>query len=253
MLVGKNINCYYGTTQVLQDASFSLEKGETLCIIGANGSGKTTLLHAIMGLHPSKGEIQILQQPLSTVKWKTRAKYMALLSQHSTIEFPYTIWDTVSLGRYCHKKNCFSPFTPEERDFIDHCIEEVGLWNQRNDTISSLSGGQLQRVYLARTFAQNPNLILLDEPTNHLDLKVQLELLQRLKTWVKEEERGVVGVFHDLNFVRQFADKVLLLHEGKTVAYGNVSQVMTPEHLQLAYDLNVYGYMKESYEKWVEV
>lgn len=250
MLQANNISCAYGKEIVLEQASFTVEKGETLCIIGANGSGKTTLLHALMGLHKTSGQIQICEKSIGALSSKDRAKEMALLSQHSSIEFPYTIWDTVALGRYCHKKNCFAPLSGEEKNLIDQCIQDVGLWNERESMISSLSGGQLQRVYLARTFAQNPRIILLDEPTNHLDLKVQLDLFHRLKTWVGEENRCVIGVFHDLNFVRQFADKVLLLHKGHTLAYGSVEDVMTREHLQTAFHIDVWDYMETSYGKW---
>lgn len=246
-----DVCCSYGTTEVLHHASFSLEPGETLCIIGANGSGKTTLLHSLMGLEKSTGSIQVLGQDLHAMPWKHRAQKMALLSQHSSIEFPYTIWDTVALGRYCHKKNCFSPLNPDEKNLIDQNIKAVGLWEQKDTLLSSLSGGQLQRVFLARTFTQNPSIILLDEPTNHLDLKVQLELMSQLKTWVKEQQRGVIAVFHDLNFVRQCADKILLLHQGHTVAYGSVGETMTQENLMTAYGLDVHQYMKTSYESWL--
>lgn len=251
MLTANALTSSYGNREVLHQISFRLEVGETLCIIGANGSGKSTLLHNLMGLQKSTGIIHINQQELKSLSWKERAKKMALLSQHSSVEFPYTVFDTVALGRYCHKKNCFSQLNEEEIQLIRQCLENVGLWEERDQLISRLSGGQLQRVYLARTFAQNPQIILLDEPTNHLDLKVQLDLLQRLKKWVKDEHRGIIGVFHDLNFVKQFADKVLLLHNGNSIAYGSITEVMTQENLERAYQLDVCSYMEESYKNWV--
>lgn len=251
MISCEHISCRYGKKEVLVDVSFALEQGEFLCIIGANGSGKTTLLHALMGLEKSSGQISVGGKSFSLLSHKERARHLALLAQHSHIEFPYTVYDTVALGRYCHKKNPFSPITQEEEALIARCIQEVGLWEEKDRLISSLSGGQLQRVYLARTFAQNPSVILLDEPTNHLDLKVQLELFHRLKEWVSLEKRGVIGVFHDLNVVRQFAQKVLLLHEGKVLAFGSVEEVMCEELLSLAFGLNVKEYMVNSFEKWV--
>lgn len=250
MIKIENISCSYGKQEVLRQISFHLALGERLCIIGANGSGKSTLLHAIMGLAESKGNISVQGKPLEALSWKERAKKMALLSQHSTIEFPYTVWETVALGRYCHRKNAFSSISSPEKEIIGQCIQDLGLWELRNQLISQLSGGQLQRVYLARTFAQNPQVILLDEPTNHLDLKVQLALLQQLSQWVSQGNHALIGVFHDLNLVRGFADKVLLLHQGNQLAFGTVDQVMTQENLISAYGMNVTEFMENSYQKW---
>lgn len=250
MLQVKGLSAKYGQQEVLQNISFSLEQGEILCIIGANGSGKSTLLHSLMGLMKSTGDIELHGQALGKLPWKQRAKELALLSQHSQVEFPYTVWDTVSFARYAHGKHPFSGLSPEEKEMISLQLQSLGLWSQRDKLISQLSGGQLQRVYLARTFVQNPNLILLDEPTNHLDLKVQLDLLSQLETWVKEQQRGVIGVFHDLNLVRQFAHKLLLLYEGKCLAFGTVEEVLP--QLEKAYAMDVLGYMRNSYGRWLE-
>lgn len=246
----EHLSCFYGGTQALRDVTFSLEQGEFLAVIGPNGCGKTTLLHGMMGLIPQKGSVTLSGKNLSVLSAKQRAHEVALLSQHSSMEFPYSVFDTVLLGRYCHKKHCFSPTQPEDFQFVEECIQNVGLLSEKDRLISSLSGGQLQRVYLARTFAQKPNLILLDEPTNHLDLKVQLELFHQLKQWVSEEKRGVIGVFHDLNVVHQFADKVLLLHQGQLLAYGSPEEVLHSPHLETAYELDVKGYMSQSYRRW---
>ncbi len=252
MLEGRNIHCSYGETEVLREISFSLQEGELLCIIGANGSGKSTLLHALTGLVPAQGEISLLGKPLASVKGKKRAQAMALLSQHSHVEFPYTVWDTVAMGRYCHHSWGLSPLSTQEQALVSQCIAKVGLEGEKDNLLSQLSGGQLQRVYLARTFAQNPRIILLDEPTNHLDLKVQLDLLQHLKQWLQEAGHGMIGVFHDLNLVRHYADKVLLLERGHCVAFGSREEVMTKANLIQAFHLDVCAFMEDSYKKWKE-
>lgn len=250
MLMVKELSCGYGKKKVLSEISCSLEAGEILCIIGANGSGKSTFLHALMGLLPSEGQILLEGQALTGFSHKERAKKLALLSQYSQVDFPYTIWDTVLFGRYAHRKHCFQGNSPQELDFVQEILQSLGLWEQRDSLISQLSGGQLQRVYLARTFVQNPQMILLDEPTNHLDLKVQVDLFLQLKDWVAQEKRGVIGVFHDLNAVGHFAHKVLLLKEGRCLAYGKVEDVLSPQNLQEAYDMDVHGYLAESYGRW---
>lgn len=247
----ENLSCFYGNTQALKNLSFSLEEGELLAVIGPNGCGKTTLLHGMMGFLSQKGSVTLSGKNISTLSAKERAKEVALLSQHSTIEFPYTVFDTVLLGRYCHKKHFFSQTQPEELQFVEECLENVGLLPQRDQLISSLSGGQLQRVFLARTFAQKPNLILLDEPTNHLDLKVQLDLFHQLKQWVSQEKRGIIGVFHDLNVVHQFADKVLLLSQGDRLALGTPKEVLHSPLLEAAYGLDVISHMTDSYRRWM--
>lgn len=250
MLEIKHLSSGYEGNMVLQDISCQLQSGQKLCILGANGSGKSTLLKAIMGLNPCTGEVLFQGKSLLSMSAKQRAQEMALLSQHSQIEFPYSLWDTVAMGRYCHRKNCFASLQPEERELIDHCIESVGLWAERDNLLSNLSGGQMQRAYLARTFAQDPKIIMLDEPSNHLDFKVELALYDYLNQWVSQGERAIVSVFHDINVVRQFADQVLLLDHGKTLGYGQVSQVLTPENLEQAYEVDVWSYMERSYKAW---
>jgi iron complex transport system ATP-binding protein len=116
--------------------------------------------------------------------------------------------------------------------------------------IDELSGGQAQRVFLAKTIAQNPDLILLDEPTNHLDLKNQIELLRYLKSWVQETNKTLIGVFHDLNLVYHFGDTALLMTSGQLVAWGGIEQILNGETLQKVYGIDVRNFMLESLEKW---
>jgi len=120
----------------------------------------------------------------------------------------------------------------------------------KNKQISTLSGGQLQRVYLARTLAQEPSIILLDEPTNHLDLKSQAELIDFLKLWSKQEGNTVIGVLHDLNLTMKLADNVLLLNNGTTAAYGKSDEVVSSKMINEAYGMNVSEYMIDSLKYW---
>ena len=141
----------------------------------------------------------------------------------------------------------------EKRKRIDQCLKAVNMYDVKDKQISTLSGGQLQRTYLARTFAQDPNIILLDEPTNHLDLKHQLELLDNLKNWTKKKNHAVIGVFHDINLAMTIADKVLLLDEGRVAAYGSKEEVLTSKKLQLSYGVDVVSFMRKSLEQWESV
>ena len=170
--------------------------------------------------------------------------------QITQIYFPYTIYDTVSLGRYAYSKGALSKLSKEDDRIILESIEKVGLLDIKDKMITELSGGQIQRVFLARVFAQDPDIILLDEPTNHLDLKNQIDLLENLKEWISSNNKIVVGVLHDLNLVQYFADNVLMLKDGQIVAYGNPQTVLNDPILDDLYGIDIKGFMTEILKKW---
>jgi iron complex transport system ATP-binding protein len=137
-----------------------------------------------------------------------------------------------------------------DKDIIYDSMERLGLWGIRNTKINQLSGGQLQRVFLAKIFAQDPKIILLDEPTNHLDLKYQIEILQYINEWVKQNERAVVAVLHDLNLVQLYGNKVILLNDGKKHAYGTLKDVLINNALEEVYKIDIKKWMTEVLAKW---
>jgi len=134
--------------------------------------------------------------------------------------------------------------------YTAECLKAVGMYELRDRQITTLSGGQLQRVYLARTLAQEPSIILLDEPTNHLDLKNQAELIDYLKEWSKIDGHTVIGVLHDINLAMRLADNVLVLDNGKTAALGKADEVITSNLLNKVYDMDVVGFMTDSLKRW---
>ena len=140
----------------------------------------------------------------------------------------------------------------EDKDIILESIDNVGLIDKKDELISNLSGGQqLQRVFLARTFSQNPDVILLDEPTNHLDLKHQIELLDYINIWAKQNNKIVVGVLHDLNLVNYFSDDVCLLYNGEVIDYGKSKDVFSKENLENIYNMDVKNFMIECLKRWI--
>ena len=178
------------------------------------------------------------------------AKKVGLMSQISQLYFPYTVYDTVALGRYAYTKGPFSRLSKEDKEIIIDSMKKVGIYELKDKIITELSGGQLQRVFLARVFAQNPDIILLDEPTNHLDFKHQIELLENLDDWVKKNNKIVVGVLHDLNLVQHFADKVLILKQGEIVDYGLPEVVLNGCKLNEVYEIDIKNFMKNILKKW---
>ena len=251
MLTLKNVFAGYGGGDVVRNVSLHVKRNENLSIIGPNGCGKTTLLKTIVKLLPFRGKIELDGKSLRQMKHKDIARKIAMLSQISGIYFSYTVFDTVLMGRYLHAKDRFLGLPSEEdREFVTQCLKAVNLLSEQDREITKLSGGQLQRVFLARTLAQDPDIILLDEPTNHLDLKYQYELLEYLKDWSSRGNRAIVGVFHDLNLAMRLGGNILVMKDGETQAYGKTNAVITCDLLESVYDMDVAGYMVESLKMW---
>lgn len=250
MLKIKNLSCGYGTEPVLKDISFTVENGHKLCVLGPNGCGKTTLLRAIAGLLPSTGSVTIDERELKTMPRKQAAQKIAFMSQLSPVHFSYTVWQTVMMGRYARqKRGIFGQETAEDIAAVQASLEKTGMLSAKERQISELSGGQLQRVFLARTFAQEPEIILMDEPTNHLDLKYQLELVKVLSNWAAQPSHCVVGAFHDINLALSFADDLLVLQDGRIAAHCLTAR-FDLNTLSGVYGTDVRAYMRSSLKRW---
>lgn len=230
--------------------NFSAETGEFLCIAGPNGCGKSTLLKSLINIQPYRGTIYIDGKEASSFKRKPLAAKAALLGQVNDIYFPYTVRSAVSLGRYAYTTIWQNSLSKNDNDIVSDILERLELTNISERLISELSGGQLQRVFLARALVQTPDILLLDEPTNHLDLKHQLELLDFLKIWVKDHNRTVIAVLHDLNLIQCYADKAIIMRAGKIAAYGTPSAVMDGSLLHDVYGTDVRGFMLDSLARW---
>lgn len=253
MLKVEHLTCGYDGAPVVKDLSFEVPVGGRLCILGPNGCGKTTLLRALAGLLPHEGKVTAEGRDLAAMDRRQLARTVALLSQISSVYFSYTVYETVLMGRYAHQAGgAFSGPGPEDRAIALECMERTGVADLRDRQVTELSGGQLQRVFLARTFAQQPRVILLDEPTNHLDLKYQVELVQELKAWAAGEGRCVVGVLHDVNLALDLADLFLLMEEGRARYFGPAAE-FDPAALNRVYQMDVGGYMRRSLQRWEEL
>lgn len=251
MITLKNVSAGYNGIDVVSGISFSVKDGDNLCIVGPNGCGKTTLIKAISGLIKSKGTISIDGKYTSKMTRAEIGRNIAVMSQISSVYFSYTVYETVLLGRYIHMKgSAFKNPSSYDKEYAEKCLKAVGLSNYKDRQINTLSGGQLQRVYLARTLAQEPRVILLDEPTNHLDLKHQAELIDFLKEWSVENNHSVIGVLHDINLAMRLADNILVLKDGKTHAYGKSNDVLSSDLLNKVYDMDVVGFMIDSLKRW---
>lgn len=254
MIELKNVSAGYGGVDVVKNINFRVEKGKNLCILGPNGCGKTTLLKAMAGIIPAKGEILIDELNINQMKRYEIAAKVAVMTQISNVYFSYSIFETVMLGRYLHiKERFFKTPTKKDAEFVEQCLDSVGLLAIKDKQIDTLSGGQLQRVFFARTLAQEPEIILLDEPTNHLDLKYQKELIDYLKKWSQETGNSVVGVFHDINLAINLADEIIVLENGQMTGHGSPKVIMKEEVLDRAYGMNIAKYMMDSLKRWENI
>ena len=254
MLHVKQLTVGYGEADIVKGISFTVSANESLCILGPNGCGKTTMLKAIAGLLPYKGEITLNGKPLKDLGSKEAARRIALLSQQSALTFSYSVAETVMMGRYAHiRDGLWGRPSAEDHAMVERCLEAVDLLPLRMREISRLSGGQLQRVFLARALAQAPDIILLDEPTNHLDLKYQVELIDYLSRWRQEEGKSVIGVLHDISLAMRLADRVMLMTDGSAYTIGKTSDALTPAALKAVFQTDVASYMLQTLKMWESI
>lgn len=254
MLEVQNVCAGYNGIEIVHNVSFNLKKGENLCILGANGCGKTTFLRAIGNLIPFTGSVKLDGVELSSLKRRNIAEKIAMLSQLSGTYFAYSVYDTVMLGRYQHIRRTFSDRPRKtDREMVEKCLETVGLSDFASRRINELSGGQLQRIFLAKTLAQDPEIILLDEPTNHLDIKQQVELIHHLRKWSESGDHTVIGVFHDINIALQLSDKVLFMKDGEKKAFGSMEEIASKSLLQDVYDMDIAGYLDWESHNWMNL
>jgi iron complex transport system ATP-binding protein len=296
LLRAEGLSAGYGDREILSDISFTLREGERLCVIGPNGSGKTTLLRVLSGTLPYRGRLSIRTQypasraharneremtERSSLSRRAAARETGFLAQLSSAYFPFTVGETVMLGRYARqKRTLFAQPSELDRQTVERALEACGIAEIKDERLSRLSGGQLQRVFLARAFAQDPSILLLDEPSNHLDLYYQLGLLRAVESWVgcgsvlggktpddataaavaaaatadSDGETGrahaAIGVFHDLSLALRFADSLILLDGGRITDSGDPRAVISGDAINSAYRMDVARAMRDLLQSW---
>ena len=227
----ENIRLSYGAQESLKGVSINGNTGEFIGIIGPNGSGKSTLLKCIYRiLKPHAGQVFLDGEELSGISIRNSAKKMAVVAQHNYYNFDFSVMEVVLMGRAPHKKT-MERDNAKDFQIAQKALETVEMEGFANRSFSTLSGGEQQRVILARALAQQTPCLILDEPTNHLDITHQIQLMKI----VKNLEVTVISAVHDLNIAAMFCDRLYVLQDGEIVGQGTPQEVLTAEFIKKIY------------------
>lgn len=239
MLKTKSISVAYGSKNVLQDVSLDVAPGEILALIGPNGAGKTTMVRAVSGtVSLTSGQAYVNGRDLSKLSTAQRARVLAVVPQARQLGGAYTVEQAVMMGRTAYM-SWLGRESEADQAAVKLALEQANLEDFTQRSIAQLSGGEQQRVLLARALAQSTPVLLLDEPTNHLDLQHQTNLLSLVKKLTQDKQLAVMMAMHDLNLVSFFADKVALLVNGRLICSGSPQEVIRADYISEAYQTPV--------------
>jgi iron complex transport system ATP-binding protein len=231
----------------LENVSVDIYGSSFVSIVGPNGAGKSTMLKCINKiLVPGSGDIHIDGYNLKSMKRMEVAKNLAYVPQSSNRVFPTTVFETVLMGRRPH----ISWFSNEkDKEKVWQVLEEMGIEDLALCSFDELSGGQQQKILIARALAQDTGVILLDEPTSNLDIWHQLDVMENVQRLVKEKKVTAIMAVHDLNLASRYSDKILMMKDGKVVSEGKPAQVLTTENIAKVYEVeaHVHNYAEKPY------
>ena len=242
MITLSHLSCSFGEKQILHDINFHVGEGDFYAILGANGCGKTTLLRCIAGLlTPNSGEVSIspsggeaTERPIASFSARELAQRIAFVRQHAQTDFEFSGFETVLMGRNPYQRRLQNE-SQADWDIVEQCMRHTNTWHLRFSRPHEMSGGELQRVMIARALAQSTPIILLDEPTSNLDIAHQFDIMELLCDINAREHKTILLVVHDLNLALQYCPQALLLHDKGILAHGATSEVLAPDNIRTAF------------------
>ncbi|MGY0372031.1 heme ABC transporter ATP-binding protein [Clostridium sp. JNZ J1-5] len=235
----KNLNFSYNNEQILEDIKLNIEKGKFYSILGPNGSGKTTLIKNISRVFNVENKsIFIEEKDIKQMSNKELSKKLAVVPQHSNIDFDFSVMDIVLMGRAPYISR-FSTESEKDIELTKKAMEMTNVWHLRSKSINSISGGERQRVMIARAICQNTNIMLLDEPISNLDIYHQIDILNTLKKLNIDNNITIVAILHDLNLASTYSDYMVLMKDGKIYCKGKSEEVLTKEIIKQVYEIDV--------------
>lgn len=231
MIELKHIQVSYGKREILHDIDAAIAPGRITAVMGPNGCGKTTLLRCIGGLlEPTSGSVGIDGQEVGSYSARALAQKVAFVRQQAQTDFEFSAFETVLMGRNPYQHHLQNE-SQADWDIVEQCMRQTGTWHLRLARPAELSGGELQRVMIARALAQQTPVMLMDEPVSNLDIAHQLEVMRLLR----QAAKTTVIVIHDLNLALHYCDDVLLLHEGGLLFHGPIAEGLTPDRIATVY------------------
>jgi len=234
----QNMDCFYGDRQVLRKINLSIQKGDFMGIIGPNGSGKSTFLKVISRtLKPKSGVVYLDGEDIQRLEYHFIARNLAVVPQETSIAFAFTALEIVLMGRSPYLGR-FESEGYDDLSIAKVAMEKTNTWHLAERPITSLSGGEKQRVIIAQALAQEPRILLMDEPTSHLDINHQLEIMDLVKS-LNKDGLTVISVFHDLNMAAQYCQSLVLLNQGKIDVLGPPEEVLTVENIKRVFNADV--------------
>ncbi len=229
----------YGSRPVLHDVGLTVARGAMVALAGPNGSGKSTLLALLAGTRrPASGAVEVLGRPLASYERRELARLVAVVPQDTSVTFPYTVAEMVLMGRAPYRPR-LGLEGPRDVAVVERVMAETGVLDLAHRRITEVSGGERQRVIVARALAQEPAILLLDEPTTHLDLRHAAEILDLVAVVNRTRGVTVVAVLHDLTSAAVYFERVVFMRDGSLVADGSPSDTITVETIRRVFDTEV--------------
>tara|TARA_B100000902_G_C27294879_1_gene909324 strand:- start:31 stop:807 length:777 start_codon:yes stop_codon:yes gene_type:complete len=240
-LIFKSFSTGYTKSKIIKNLSFKLNSREWLGIIGSNGSGKSTLFKGTLKFIPTlSGDITLDGKSIKDYSRNSLSKKIAYLPQQLNNNLNFSVEELVALGRYPYKKFWDLDLNNKDFNIVKKAMEIVEIEKLKNKLINELSGGQIQRAYLAMSIAQNPKILLLDEPTTFLDINYQIKFLESLRQLIKNNGISIITVLHDINLAARFCDRIAILKNGKLIDINTPQKVLTECNFKKAFDIDSY-------------
>lgn len=239
MIEVTKLSCAYEVRMVLSELSLSLKTGEFTVLAGPNGAGKSTLVYALLGFLPAlKGKISLFDKPLGSYKRSELARLVAFVPQESVFQFDYPVRDIVLMGRYPYQ-GLMQSLLPSDLEAVEDVLCRLQLGDLAGRFYSQLSGGEKQRVLIARALAQDTPYIFLDETLSQLDINHQVEIMAMLREIVRSSGKGILLISHNLNLGANFADRMVLLAQGTVLGSGSPEEMMQPQLLRELFNMDI--------------
>lgn len=238
IISAEKISYNYGDIKALENISFEVKSGELLGIIGPNGSGKTTLIKNITGILKNDGRIYFNNRDsdLASLNRKSIAKKIGVVPQMSKLKGDFTVREVIEMGRYPYQEK-FKDNDIDGKKIVDRVINKLNLNSFENRFIEELSGGEFQKILVARALAQEPEILIFDEATSHLDINHSIDIFKLAKKLIKEDDLTVIAIIHDLNLAAQFCDRIMVLNNGKKIAIAEPEKIITQNMLADIFNL----------------